>query len=315
MPDVPSKRSAVVSTDIATGVAVRSKTWLAAADTLNWALGQGDQLVPVFYPNISVAAGASIVLYFRVTPNGRGVVRYWTYRLAPVAGAWGSEFTYAEPLGVKSAATQNINFAYTNSTGVTQILTQLGCMEGTRRVLDYADGGVDQVTEQAREPIDARTNSSIGGLFTGVNKSQRRVSYMVRAKPAVKGGGAWQNATTTFAYIVKAGVILTRKVNYAVTTGPVTWHFYCSCSNQLYGGTIRITNVKTASATDLIVPGSAGLSTGFLWFDQATTDFECEDLTQASGQPAGTPAEFHIEFKSANAAGTFYVASAICEET
>lgn len=337
---VPRRRSIVREADVITGRAVRSRTWLTAAELTNWCLGQGDVLVPAYDPDQNIAAGASKTFQYRVTPNGRAVRRVWrVYVLAatrsgtvtisagamaaktvavPVSPAGAVAIDYLEDLAAKSAATQTLTLtvACSASSGAV-VVSGISCTEAPRAVLDTADLGVELTSEWAREPIDARANNSLGGIFDahgsmrGTGGTLRRVSYLAYARPD-NTTDCWSDAAGAFVPMLTAGHILTRKILAADTSRSVTFYFLCRASNATTDGEIRITNNTTAATVTLTVtdPG-----TTFAWYGTSLS-FACEDLSQASGLPGGTFANstFTIEFRRTGAAGTFYCASACAGE-
>lgn len=338
---VPRRRSIVREADVISGRAVRSRTWLTAAELANWCLGQGDVLVPAYDPDQNIAAGASKTFQFRVTPNGRAVRRVWrVYVLAatrsgtvtisagamaaktvavPVSPAGAVAIDYLEDLTAKSAVSQTLTLtvACSASSGAV-VVSGISCNEAPRAVLDTADLGMELTSEWAREPIDARTNNSLGGLFTAAEAMGgssggllRRVSYLAYARPD-NTTDCWSDAAGVFVPLLAQGHILTRKILAADTSRSVTFYFLCRASNITTDGEIRITNNTTAATVTLTVtdPG-----TTFAWYGTSLS-FACEDLSQASGLPGGTFANstFTIEFRRTGAAGTFYVASACAGE-
>ena len=338
---VPRRRSIVREGDVVSGRAVRSRTWLTAAELANWCLGQGDVLVPAYDPDQAIAAGASKTFQFRVTPNGRSVCRVWRIYIlsetiagtvtitagamasktvpVPVSPADAVAIEYVENLAAKSSASQTLTLTVANSASSPTVrVSGISCNEAPRAVLDTADLGMELTSEWAREPIDSRTNNSLGGLFTAAEAMGgssggllRRVSYLAYARPD-NTTDCWSDAVGAFVPMLTAGHILTRKILAADTTRSVTFVFLCRASNATTDGEIRITNNTTAATVTLTVtdPG-----TTFAWYGTSLS-FACEDLSQASGLPGGTFASstFTIEFRQTGAAGTFFVASACAGE-
>lgn len=340
---VPARRVLINEDDIVSGRSVRSRTWLTAAELANWTLGNGDVLVPGYDPAQAIAAGASKVFNYRVTPNGRAVRRVWRIyaigstrsgSITITAGAMASKtveipaeptiavpIEYIEDLSAKSSATQTLTLTIANGASSVAVVTIAGisCNEAPRAVLalDTTDMGIDTRSEWAREPIDARPNYSIGGLLdaqnsmAGASSKQRRVSYLAFARPD-NTADCWSDAAGVYVPLLTAGHILTRKLYVTSTTGTVRFYFYCSASNATTDGEILITNDTTAGNVTCTVTNPG---TGWAWYS-ADLAFACEDLSEANGLPGGTFASstFTITFRRAGDAGTFYVSSACAEE-
>jgi len=338
---VPQRRSIVREADVVSGRSVRSRTWLTAAELANWCLGQGDVLVPAYDPDQVIAAGATKTFQYRVSPNGRAVRRVWriyiigdTVGTATIsAGAMASRtvdvpaspstavpIEYLEDLTAKSSALQTLTLTIVSGAGGGGArISGISCHESPRAVLalDTIDRGVEMTSAWAREPIDARENNSLGGIFdaedamSGTGNLLRRTAYLGYARPD-NITDCWSDSIGSFVPMLIQGHILTRKIMATDTARGVTFRFLCRASNATTDGEIRITNNTTAASVTLTVtdPG-----TTFAWFSTGLS-FACEDLTVASGLPGGTFASstFTIEFRRTGAAGIFYVASACAEE-
>lgn len=373
------KRSTIVATAIELSKPVKATTWAKAVDTINWCLAKGDHYVPWHFTKLNSSYLAAT--RYKFTPNGRAV-----YRKGGSFSA-GNSFRWEEPLAAKETTAQDITVPTQLSVNLYYVagnpVYAINAEDQDRVVLNQntEDYGVERNSVSQIQPINSIDYQSLGGLFTAVAQPFRRY-YLAQSQPATKAL-TFANATTTYAYLIKNGVILCRKVGTADTTGPVMWRFYCSASSALYGGTIKITNTKNSYFTYIVVPASAGLAAGFLWFETSfdatwtrlgalctvtktahgfTTgdtvyvktssdsaavpagaktitvtgantftfvcpnaggaagtlthdlQFDCEDLTKTTGMPSETWNEFNIEFKSANALGTFYNASICAEE-
>lgn len=303
----------VSSGSIVAGYAVQSNHWYNTINSINTSLGATDNYIP-YHPVIKNTNNLNTSsLNYRVTPNGRECARYvsigWTFP------------GQIENLASKATTIQNIKpihqFDMFLSASI-ESLNLINISSVPRSYLDLSteDYGVDVITSLVGQPINTIEYSSIGGLFPAVQQSFRRY-YLAMALPAEKGL-CWSNSTINYLNLIKNGVILTRKVYVGDTTGKVQWHFYLSTSSASYGGTIKITNTKNARSHEFVIAAGAPLAAGFVWYDFVTADYdfqwECEDLTTETGMPGNTWNEFNIEFKSANAAGTFYCASICCEE-
>jgi hypothetical protein len=300
---------------IIAGELVKRIDWVVTANNLNWSLGSHDIPIPYHLTKFTLAGTTGgNELFYKYTPNGRHVMNYWSSAINTVSTTNTAEYLSAK-ISIATSTTAPTQFGInTNTLGIYSKFL-LSSVNIRRNVLDQSteDYGVDV---DSYNLIDASSYRSLGGLFPAAAQPFRKY-YLAKALPAVKAS-CYSNATTTYTYLIKNGVILTRKVYVNDLTGRVIWYFYCSASSASYGGTIKITNVNNGRSYEKVIAGSAPLAAGFVWHSCSTTDydlkFDCEDLTTTSGMPADTFTEFHIEFKSANAAGIFYVASMCAEE-
>jgi hypothetical protein len=326
---VPAARGIVQREDIVSGVAVRARTWLDAAELANWSSGNGEVLVPAYSPEQSVPAGSTRVFRYRITPPGRAVRRVWVLYLEGnsaitidgnvgpsadyITDSGGTWVRYVEDLTAKSSALQEISLSIANAASSASLeVKSIACFEDPRIVLDKdaTDLGVELTSVAVREPIQENLYTSMGGIAAALGAEQRRQYFNV-ARPD-NTTDAWSTTSGTFSIMLDEVPILARKLLPADTTGNVRFAAYCSASDATTDGEIRITNNATGNTVTLTVtdPG-----TTFAWFTiDFPTDILCEDLSEATGWPDGalltTVAKtLDIDFRRSGGAGTFYVAT------
>lgn len=344
---VPFNRTIIGMDKIKTGKSVSSRTWMNAADNQNWLLGTGDVLIPSHDPELSIAAGITVTLHYKFSVPSRAKRRRMSFLLLNT-GIGGAEITIgSEPVQAvaTSASTDTMTpinlyegttttpsttgliISIKNKAAVTALkVVGITCIEEPRYVLAIAGGsalvdqGTDKASLTAREPIMPAEHASIGGLFEAnshIVTTGRRRSYLAHARPVDKSTACWSTTSAVNAYIIKLGNILTRKVYASSTTGSTDWYFYCSASDATTSGLITITNVKTTRTDTLTVTRGAFFGS-WGWYTisipESANAFECEDLTTATGMPSSLYSEYNVEFKRSAGAGTFYIASACCEE-
>lgn len=346
---VPLARSISPFTDIQAGRIVRSPTWESMGNTLNWALGTGNVLIPASSgQDIVLLAGSTSTFKYKVTPSERSCQRVWVISCyghgtltvtdlesnsqsfaisARVDGAPSDgrslppPIVYRESLTAKTGVATEIYLTLAVSAGASASVTiaSIACYDCPRAYLDKnaTDNGVDILYLDVRSPINSIDNESVSGIITGHMQANWHKQYLAMAKPMVKGS-CWSNSTVTYTYALKEGILLGRKLAVGATTTPITFRFLCSTSSASYGGTIKITNIKNGLSYEKVIAASAPLAAGFLWYEFTQADYdllwECEDYSAYSGNSSGTWQTFNIEIKSSNAAGTFYLASIIAED-
>ncbi len=326
---VPASRSIVRGADVQTGVAVRARTWLDAAELANWCNGSGEALVPAYSPEQSIPANSSRTFRYRVTPPGRAVRRVWVLYLEGncalsidgnvgpsqdyLTDSGGTWVRYVEDLAAKSSSLQEISLTITTAVSSAACeVKSIACYEDPRIVLDKDanDLGVELTSVSVREPIQENPYTSLGGIAAALAGAQRR-QYFNIARPD-NTTDAWATTSGTFVIMLDAVPILARKLLPADTTGNVRFAALCRASDATTDGEIRITNNATANTVTLTVTNPG---TTFDWYTvDFPTDILCEDLTEATGWPDGallTAASktLDIDFRVSGGAGTFYVAT------
>lgn len=326
---VPAARTIVQRLDISSGIAVRARTWLDAAELANWCGGNGETLVPAYSPEQSIPAGSTRVFRYRVTPPGRAVRRVWVLYLegncaitidgnvgpsqdylTDSAGTW---VRYVEDLTAKSSALQEISLTITTAASSAACeVKSIACYEDPRITLDKDanDLGVELTSVAVREPIQETPYTSLGGIAAALGAAQRR-QYFNIARPD-NTTDAWGTTSGTFVIMLDQVPILARKLLPSDTTGNVRFAALCSASDATTDGEIRITNNATANTATLTVTNPG---TTFAWYTvDFPTDILCEDLNEATGWPSdalltAVSKTLDIDFRVSGGAGTFYVAS------
>ena len=326
---VPAARTIVRQFDVATGLAVRARTWLDAAELANWCGGNGETLVPAYQPEQTVPAGGTRVFRYRVTPPGRAVRRVWVLYLEGnsaisivgnvgpsvdyITDSGGTWVRYVEDLTAKSTALQEISLTITNAASSASLeVNSIACFEDPRIVLDKdaTDLGVELTSVAVREPLQENPHTSMGGIAQALAGEQRR-QYFNIARPD-NTTDAWGTASGAFGILLDAVPVLARKLYPASTTGDVRFAALCKASDVTTSGEIRITNNATANTVTIVVTNPG---TTFTWYTiDFASDILCEDLTEATGWPSGallTAASktLDIDFRRSGGAGTFYVAT------
>lgn len=326
---VPAARPIIQQGDVVSGIAVRARTWLDAAELANWCGGNGETLVPAYSPEQTITAGTTRTFRFRVTPPGRAVRRVWVLYLegncaitldgnvgpsadyiTDSAGTW---VRYVEDLTAKSSSLQEISLAITNAASSAGLeVKSIACYEDPRITLDKdaTDLGVELTSVSVREPIQENAYTSLGGIAAALASAQRR-QYFNIARPD-DNADAWSTTSGTFSIMLDAVPILARKLLPADTTGNVRFAALCRASDATTDGEVRITNNATANTVTLTVT-DPGTTWGWYTVD-FPTDILCEDLSEATGWPSGallTTASktLDIDFRVSGGAGTFYVAT------
>jgi hypothetical protein len=326
---VPAARTIVQESDVSTGLAVRARTWLDAAELANWCGGNGEVLVPGYSPEQTIPAGGSRVFRYRVTPPGRAVRRVWALYLEgnsaiSVVGNVGPSadyiidnsgtlVRYVEDLTAKSSALQEISITITNAASSASLeVKSIACFEDPRIVLDKdaTDLGIELTSVAVREPLQENPYTSMGGLAAALASAQRR-QYFNIARPD-NTTDAWGTTSGAFGILLDAVPVLARKLYPASTTGNVRFAALCKASDVTTDGEIRITNNATANTVTLVVTNPG---TTFAWHTiDFASDILCEDLTEATGWPDGAlltvaSKTLNIDFRRSGGAGTFYVAT------
>ena len=326
---VPAARKVVQQADVVTSVAVRARTWLDAGELANWCGGNGEMLVPAYSPEQTIAAGTTRTFRYRVTPPGRAVRRTWHLQFSgncaitvdTTAGAavdyivsdGDALVVYNEDLSAKSASLQEITLVITNAASSASLaVMSIACFEAPRITLntDATDLGVELTTLAVREPIEARSYSSLGGIAAALASAQRRQYFNVARPDNV--ADCWATTSGTFVGMLTEIPILARKLLPASTTGNVRFAALCSASDATTDGEIDITNNASGNNVTLTVTNPG---TTFAWYTiDFPTDILCEDLTEATGWPDGAlmtiaSKTLNIDFRRSGGAGTFYVAT------
>ena len=326
---VPAARKVVQQADVITGVAVRGRTWLDAGELANWCGGNGEMLVPAYSPEHNLASGTNHTFRFRVTPPGRAVRRVWALYLEGncaitldgnvgpsadyITDSGGTGVRYVEDLTAKSSALHEISLTITNAASSAGLdVKSIACFEDPRITLDKdaTDLGVELTTLAVREPIEARSYSSLGGIAAALASAQRRQYFNV-ARPD-NTTDAWSTTSGTFVGMLTEIPILARKLLPADTTGNVRFAALCRASDATTDGEIDITNNASGNNVTLVVTNPG---TTFAWYTiDFPSDILCEDLTEATGWPDGAlltvaSKTLNIDFRRSGGAGTFYVAT------
>lgn len=244
--------------EIVSGSPVRASTWTAAADSLLNSLGSTNIFVPWHSPQVTVSAGTTKTLRFRYTPNGRATQIRWVYQVEFTAlNDVGFFEERIVTLGSKSSSIQTVDFAYTNPNSSTVRIVGLIGYEDTNSAIEDVDAGVKPATYQIREPITGIANESIGGLFEGATAKFRR--YYLNHSDADDLTGHWNTSLTAGDFLIKNGIILTRRQLPTSAYGPTQWHIRAAVSSTLYGGKITVTNDKPANqiVNHMVLPNTS----------------------------------------------------------
>lgn len=322
---------------MSTGDAVRSQTWLPAADLSNWVRGKGRQLIAATSVLETITSGNSAVYRFRVAPSVTGLRRVWRvaatgtgrFRAPAGSGTWHdmanatasltagivSNISYIEDAASASSTEYEASIEIDANGGGSVIVYSISLEEAPRLVLglDSTDLGVDINTEVSREAIVADDNKSLYGVskvFTDETNIRRSslfhwaVNESTATAPSTAAG-----PDPIFALDVP---ILVPKLHSGDTTGNAKWRVNVRSSGATVSGTVSVLNNRTGVTTSILcTPG-----TTWTWFPTtagAPTTFsvDCEDVASTDGRrSAASPAwcDLTFTFTRTGTAGTFYVA-------
>lgn len=243
---VPTRPGYPIKEEIISAAPVRASTWTAASNSLLNSMGSTNIFVPWHSPQVTVTGGATKTLRFRYTPNGRATQIRWVYQVEFVSvndvGVFQETIV---ALGSKSSSIQTIDFTYTNSNFSTVRLVGLIGYEDTNSAIEDIDLGVRPATYQIREPITGIANESIGGLFEGATAKFRR--YYLNHSDEDTTSTHWSSSVTTGKFIIKEGIILTRRQVPTSQYCPTQWHVRAALGNINFGGMLTVINNKPAN--------------------------------------------------------------------
>lgn len=330
------KRSRPRYADVSLGVAARTRTHLAAAELANWIRGIGSALVPASNVSITIAAGATKTLRFRVKPIGLSVQRMWLVwaraasviggsslqLAAPTAGTLSPRavvgtneavvpLIFLESLTAKSASEQEISIDLKVPASAASVLVQnVACFELPRRVLaqDATDKGIARETLLTREPIYDLEYVSLGGIMdaAAIYDTRRRVSLFQRAWPdnttdclsTTSGAALGTNLLTALDIPV-----LQRKRFIGDVQDIVSPRYYVQAP---VGTSMEIRCANGGTTVDVTHVGTGA----FAWVtSSADINVDCEDMTTADGRVGAAWDELRFSWRRSAGAGTCYLAS------
>jgi len=255
---VPVRPGYPLLNEVISGAPVRASTWTSAAESLLNSLGSTNIFVPFHSPRVTVNGGAATTLRFRYTPNGRATQVRWLYQIEFTASSGAPLFfEQIAAKASKSSTIETIAFTYTNPSLISQVrIVGLIGFEDTASAIEDTDLGVNPATYQIREPITARAYESIGGLFEGATSKFRR--YYLNHSDSDDLLSHWNTSLTAGSFLVKNGIILTRRQVPTSVYCPTQWHIRAAMSTTLYGGKVTVTNNKPANqiVNHLVMPNT-----------------------------------------------------------
>lgn len=330
------KRSRPRYEDVSLGVAARSRTHLPAAELANWLRGVGSVLVPASNVSITIAAGTTKTLRYRVKPIGTAVVRVWVIyaRASAVTGASSLSVaaptgatltargvvgtteatravTFVEPLTAKSAAEQEISIDLRVVAGGASVLVQnVMCYEMPRRELlrDSTDRGIARETLLSREPVYDEDFVSLGGIMDAASfiDTRRRVTLFARSWPdnitdalsTTSGAALGTNLLTALPV-----PMLARKRYIGDVVGAVSPRYYVRAP---VGTSMEIRCANGATTVDVTHAGTGA----FAWVtSSADINVDCELMTASDGRQGAAWDELIFSWRRSVGAGTCYLAN------
>lgn len=321
--------------DISLGVAARSRTHLPAAELANWIRGVGSMLVPASNVSLTIAAGTTRTLRYRVKPIGLAVVRVWVVwaRTASVSGASQIQLaaptgatltsrgvvginesvqpvTFVESLTAKSATEQEISIDLAVPAGAASVRVQnVMCFEMPRRELaqDATDLGIARETLLSREPIYDEDYVSIGGIVASAAliDTRRRVTIFSRAWPdntadclsTTSGAALGSNLITALPVPV-----LARKRYIGDVVGAVSPRYYVMAA---VGTSMQLRCANGGTSADVTHVGTGA----WAWVtSSADINVDCEDMTASDGRQGAAWDELIFSWRRSAGVGTAYLA-------
>jgi hypothetical protein len=319
---VPSRRVELPLDDVKVGLDPRSRFWNDLGALVNYVRGVGSVLVPAHCPLITKTSGSESLLY-RVRPSGRAVTRVWVVKIragatpsasatvaadgetarSVVASAYTTEgdgiVVLASGTATKTEAESTLTLTVTWVSG-TVIIDSVECWELPRAQLtkDATDLGIDLGSLEPDRPILDRDYESVGAIDAALQPANgRRCGLMSWWGPTA----TFTTADTLFESAVR---IVPPKVGRSDTTRTCDWNVYARVTNGTTTGRVRVVRRDgTASAWVNITSTSFGWITG-------THAFECEDMADAEGIPAGGFETVNFELERTAGAGSIEVTGA-----
>ncbi|MEQ9073061.1 MAG: hypothetical protein RLP09_04340 [Sandaracinaceae bacterium] len=331
---VPWKRTSPRYDEVQVGKAIRGRLWREAALLLHWARGHGMHIVPAHSPGISVGAGGSETLRYRVHPQGLAIARIWNIvirltddgtnvigrprvtlpsgiggtssvfgTLNPANTAFGASFIAVENLPAKSTAVlTDLELQIDHVHGTTPFwIESVSALELPRAVLsaDATDLGVDLESLFPGRPMYDAPYQSAGGIARGWAVTQPRRSLVQQwFSPVEITSGAWTDVFTL------PHLVVPRKDRRNDTTQVLTWDCWAGAEASTKGEFRIVTGIDGNTDTLSVATGAAP---GFL--GTSTVEARCEDLSEPDGLPGGVDESVTLQGRVTAGAGAISVQS------
>lgn len=299
---VPASRRQVGMGDVKVGLDVSARHWSQLGELANYLRGRGSVLIPGNAPVVTVAAGGSTTLRYRVAPSGRAIARLWYTEIVSASATQPARATISvtgDSMDINSTlnsegwlletpvskGTAEVELALTvacNAASLQSVIVQsVHCWELHRAQLtkDATDLAVDLSTLEYNRPIWDRDYEAIAAVADSIAASNgRRCGLVSWYGPEASFSGA---AADLFELPIR---VVPPKIGASDTTRTCTWNVYAYCSDGTTAGTVVVRDAAGVDSGALTV--TAG-TTSPTWFTGGSKSLLCEDLSQTDGLPSG----------------------------
>jgi hypothetical protein len=322
---VPERAVTLSAASIVSGLPVVGSSWEAMASQYNHTAGMPSALIPLYAPDITIAAGATGIGRYRIFPRYQGSHRMWFVSAGTASGYAdltitfdsGSTMTFRcsgdaganqffEPLtgGDRTDVEHGIDLSIANDAASTgsAVVRLIGCYEAPRGELELYpsdDAGVSAETLRSGLPIydGSADGRSLGGLTTLVDTAlatARRTGLFAASPYFTTTSGAFVAAGYARGFVVRG-----RKKYVADTTSKMQVRAYCVTPVGTTGE-IKFAMTSGANVTIAIPSNTSGWLTG-------EVDIDCDDFSDAYGRRSTRFDKCTVTARRTGGAGTVAV--------